>query len=244
MIRAVLFDVDDTLCDDTGHFQNAARRIGEWVNAAHPHVDAGFVAETYRAVSDHFWTHEIALVTPEPLARVRERLWRRAFAKLEIEPDPRLLDDVLVEYARLRLQELPALHVGAHETLDRLRAEGVGVGVVTNGLSETHVPKLERLGIARRVDVCLMPDRIGCAKPDPRPFHLACEALGVLPEATAHVGDSLNSDVRGAQGAGLRGIWFNPSRKAHPGECHALPDAVVHSLPELLEWVLAFNAPR
>ncbi len=244
MIHAVLFDVDDTLCDDTGHFLSAARAIGARVAAEYPGTDPAIVAHTYRAVSDHFWTREIALSTPEPLAVVRERLWRRAFQRLGIEPGPRLLGDVLVEYARLRLDVMPALHDGALETIDTLRERGFAVGIVTNGLSETHVPKLERLGLAERVAVSLMPDRIGCAKPEPGPFRMACESLGVLPAHTVHVGDSLHSDVRGAKNAGLRAVWFNPDRNEHPGEPIPLPDAQIHALAELPDLVMGWNATR
>lgn len=244
MIRAVLFDVDDTLCDDTGHFLNAARAIGERVASAHTNVDPTTVAETYRGVSDRFWTQEIALSAPEPLATVRERLWRRAFDRLAIEPARELLDDVLVEYARLRLDVMPALHENALETLDTLRSFGIAVGVVTNGLSETHVPKLQRLGIAERVSVSLMPDRIGCAKPEPGPFWMACEMLGVAPAETVHVGDSLHSDIRGARNAGLRAVWFNPKRLEHPGEPLTVPDAEIHALGHLPDLVMGWRAAR
>ena len=244
MIRAVLFDVDDTLCDDTGHFLGAAHGIGTRIASVHPHLPPEAVVETYRGVSDRYWTQEIALTAPEPLGIVRERLWRRAFSQLGIAPDPPLMAEVLAEYARLRLDELPALHEGALSMLEQLRAGGYRLGVVTNGLSETHVPKLQRLGLASRVDICLMPDVVGVAKPDPGIFHLACSQLGALPEQTVHVGDSLHSDVTGATRAGLHAVWFNPDRKEHPGGDIPRPCVTLHRLVELPKCLHQEFAPR
>jgi phosphoglycolate phosphatase len=51
---------------------------------------------------------------------------------------------------------------------------------------------------------------IGIEKPDPRPFVLALEALGVGPESCIHVGDSLRSDVVGAINVGMTAIHVDP----------------------------------
>ncbi|MFM7321662.1 MAG: HAD family hydrolase [Armatimonadota bacterium] len=230
MIRAVLFDIDDTLCDDTGHFTRAAERVAGFAEASLPGLTSGALAETYLEVSDHYWTREIALTKPEPLGVVRERLWRRAFARLDLEPPQPILSSILAEYARLRLEVLPELHPGALEVLGELRSRGLRVGLVTNGLSETHVPKATRLGLLAHADTFLMPDRTGWAKPHPRVFELACADLGVPLSATLHVGDSLSADVGGAKAAGCGAVWFNPQRKAHPGKDHPLPDHVIEDL--------------
>lgn len=49
---------------------------------------------------------------------------------------------------------------------------------------------------------------VGFAKPDPRLFLLACEAHGVAPEETLHIGDDLEADVLGARQAGLQAAWL------------------------------------
>jgi len=49
---------------------------------------------------------------------------------------------------------------------------------------------------------------LGAAKPDPRIFHAACDALGVEPGATLHIGDDLELDVLAARRAGLHAAWL------------------------------------
>lgn len=232
MIRAVLFDVDDTLCDDTGQMRRAIGEVAGHAARRMPGLETGALFDAYMEVSDHYWTYEISLTTPEPLGRVRERLWRRAFTLLGHDPHPEVLGDVVDRYGKMRRDDLPDLFDGVHDCFAQLRADGIKLGIVTNGLSETHVPKIAALGLDRHVDTVLMPDLTGVAKPDPRQFHIACERLEVAPHETAHVGDSLSSDVGGAVSAGLVAIWFNPHGHDRRDGA-ARPHAEVRSLREV-----------
>ena len=72
------------------------------------------------------------------------------------------------------------------------------------------------------------PEVIG--KPAPHLFRVALARLGVPPEDAAMVGDSLNSDVRGAQGVGLRTIWIAPPGATSEG---IRPDITIHHFDEL-----------
>ena len=51
---------------------------------------------------------------------------------------------------------------------------------------------------------------LGIAKPDPRIFAPALDALGTDPARTLHVGDSVHYDIRGAQAAGMPAVHFDP----------------------------------
>ena len=72
------------------------------------------------------------------------------------------------------------------------------------------------------------PEVVG--KPMPHIFRVALTRLGLPPEETAMVGDSLISDVRGAQAVGLRTIWLAPPG-AVAAEGH--PDLTIHAFAEL-----------
>ena len=61
-------------------------------------------------------------------------------------------------------------------------------------------------------------------KPDTDPFERALSGLGVDPHEAVHVGDSLASDVAGANAAGLTSVWVSWEREATDG---AVPDVTV-----------------
>ncbi len=72
------------------------------------------------------------------------------------------------------------------------------------------------------------PEVVG--KPEPHIFRIALARLALPPEATAMIGDSLASDVLGAQAVGLRTIWLAPP-DALPGAIR--PDLSIHSFAEV-----------
>lgn len=90
---------------------------------------------------------------------------------------------------------------GARETLERLRARGLRVGVVANW--DCALPgHLRRLGLDGLLDTVVTSARAGVAKPDPAIFELALRELGAQPERALHVGDEA-CDEEGARAAGL-----------------------------------------
>ena len=66
-------------------------------------------------------------------------------------------------------------------------------------------------------------------KPEPPLFRIALERLGLEPTATAMVGDSVPSDIRGARALGMRTVLYAPDGEAPAGEA----DLIVRSFPEL-----------
>jgi putative hydrolase of the HAD superfamily len=115
------------------------------------------------------------------------------------------------------------------ETLDRLRARGLRLGVVSNADGRVRA-LLEDLDLARRFDVIVDSRVVGVEKPHPRIFEIALEALGEAPARAVHVGDFPQVDVVGARRAGIRPVLLDPLGVARDPGC-----PVIRRLPELLE---------
>jgi putative hydrolase of the HAD superfamily len=102
-----------------------------------------------------------------------------------------------------------AVQAGSTESLARLRAAGLRLGVVSN--SDGRVEQaLEAAGLRHYFDVVIDSALVGLEKPDPRIFQAALAALRVAPEEALYVGDLYEVDVLGAQAAGIRAILFGP----------------------------------
>ena len=238
-IRAVLFDLDDTLCDDLSAAERCIRAAAARAAQHLPGMSADALTDAYLRLSDAHW-HSIDLIVPPSLAEVRAFLWRGALEECgQGACDPAIVDDVIALYGDLRHTDIH-LFPDALPTLDRLRAQGFRLALVTNGVSETHAEKVVGLGIRDHFDALLMPDVIGFAKPDARVFHTACRQLGVAAGEAVMVGDSLVSDVAGARNAGLAALWYNPRRLPLPPDAVA-PNAQVYSLSDVEAIV---RAPR
>jgi HAD superfamily hydrolase (TIGR01662 family) len=125
---------------------------------------------------------------------------------------------------------------GAKEALDRLRAAGVRVGVVTNqsGLARGLLTTDQVAAVNARVDellgpfdvweVCPHAPAAGCACRKPRPGMIvaALAQLGAVPEQSALIGD-IGSDVAAAQAAGTR-VVLVPTDQTLPAEVAAAPE--------------------
>jgi putative hydrolase of the HAD superfamily len=86
--------------------------------------------------------------------------------------------------------------------LERWQRRGLALAVVSN--FDSRLPGLlEGLGLARWLQLVVVSSAAGAAKPDPDPFRLALEGLGLEASQAWHVGDS-PEDVQGAAAAGLR----------------------------------------
>jgi len=140
------------------------------------------------------------------------------------QPEATEMADVCFEafiHARHQLTVFPE----AEPMLKALRQHFL-LGVITNGNAD-----VQRVGLADYFHFALRAEDIGIAKPDARLFQEALQRGGVDASAAVHVGDHPGDDIAGAQQAGLRAVWFNPTGKAWEGDKH--PDAQIRSLTQL-----------
>ncbi len=153
-----------------------------------------------------------------------------------------LTDQFLGGGDRSRLSEAAARHwaYGPGDLHDdvlptvRALAERYRLGVVANQRSLVR-EALARDGVAPFIDVWAISDDVGAEKPDPRIFQHALSAAGIPARDAVHVGNRLDTDVRGAHRVGLRSVWVLR------GEAPTVPtlaqrdepDAVIAGLDEL-----------
>jgi 2-haloalkanoic acid dehalogenase type II len=119
------------------------------------------------------------------------------------------------------------------EVPDALRAlaRHFRTGVVANADHDYLMRCLDHNGL--RFDLRVDSETARCYKPEPRIFQQACDALSVPAGETVMVGDTPETDVRGAQRAGLRAVWLNRDHRDWPGNM-VRPDAVIEELGQLL----------
>jgi histidinol-phosphate phosphatase family protein len=167
-----------------------------------------------------------------------------------LDRDGTLVVDVPYNGDPARVQAMP----GARPALDRLRAAGVRLAVVSNqsGIARGLLTEHEVAAVNRRVEELLGPlgpwcvcphgpdDGCGCRKPAPGLVLEAAARLGVEPERCAVVGD-IGSDVEAARAAGARGVLV-PTARTRREEAAAAPERGA-SLQEAVDLLLG-GAPR
>ena len=105
------------------------------------------------------------------------------------------------------------------------------LGLVTNGAPDLQHFKIDASGLRPYFQTIVVSGEVGIGKPHPRPMQVALHQLGCDPARAAMVGNSLSSDIAGAQNTGVHAIWINRDGAPLTGDAH--PDTTITSLNEL-----------
>lgn len=122
------------------------------------------------------------------------------------------IDEFNADY-QLRLGDTIAYIDDSRELIAGLRGR-VRQYAVTNGTVRAQEKKLVRSGLGELFDGVFISDRVGFEKPAPAFFDRVFEEIGGVDKSRAMiVGDSLTSDMRGGENAGIVTCWYNPEEK-------------------------------
>jgi 2-haloalkanoic acid dehalogenase type II len=121
--------------------------------------------------------------------------------------------------------------------LETLRREGYRLGLISNASDDADVQALiDQSGIRGFFEQIITSAALGIRKPNPRIFHYVLDKMGIEPERSVMVGDTLGADILGAQNAGMSSIWVTrrASKAANSAHLETIrPWAVVENLKEL-----------
>lgn len=215
MIDAVVFDVGETLIDETRHWSEWA----DWLSVPRLTLFAVLGAaiergEHHRTVFDRFR----AGFDLEAETQARQAAgWNYRFGLDDFYPDA-----------------LPCLR--------RLRADGYRIGIAGNQPAEAEAA-LQAAGVV--ADFIASSARWGVDKPSPAFFARVAQAAGVPPARIAYVGDRLDNDMLPALDAGMTAIFIRrgPWGHIHPAkQADGRASAVIRCLDELPEALAALSS--
>jgi putative hydrolase of the HAD superfamily len=227
--KAVIFDLDDTLCDYAAAREARLRRAFT--------LSRGSPDQSRQALDVDRMIAESIQMHPHGADHFEE-----LFARFGIA-DPREARAAADWYRSNRFHGL-RLFPGVEAVFSTVRdAVSVAdprvvrpIGIVTNGPTEVQRAKLDLLGIDNLVDFVLVSEEFGVAKPDPEIFREALRLAGVRAEEAVFVGDSVEFDMAGAQAAGIPTVWVNRQQRpwTEPGPP---PTRQIRSLADLPQLV-------
>ncbi len=132
----------------------------------------------------------------------------------------------------------------AVDTLARLSADGLGIGVLSNTMwpSEHHEAVFARDELLDYIDVAVYSSELPVAKPHLAAFETVLDGLGVSAAEAVFVGDRPWDDVHGAQQVGMRAILIPHSRLGDQAvDVHVQPDAIAHRLSDVVDIVRSWR---
>lgn len=222
--KAVFLDMDGTFLD----FQ-AAEKEAFYKTLKGSKIEPDEVRyQRYSSINDSLWKAfergEIAKET------IRSSRFTLLFQELGLDAD----GDAAEEFYERALGEGHALMPHAREVLQYL-SERYALYVVTNGFKNVQKSRLRLADIERFMVKSFISEEVGFQKPQKEFFDVCFAEIvpALKPTEVLLIGDSLTSDILGAQNAGIASCWFNPD--GIPNESGAEPDYEIRSLLELKE---------
>lgn len=203
MLTTLFFDLDDTLLDF-----KAGEAIAIRQTLSRSGIDpTAEMTALYSAINQSQWEllEEGKLTRDQVLLRRFDLL----FETLGIPGDSRQTQET---YETLLAQQHPFLP-GARELLEELFPK-YPMYLVSNGTATVQDQRLRDADLGRYFRRVFISERVGVDKPH-REFFLRCfsEIPDFSPDQGLIIGDSLTSDMRGGNNAGLHTCWFNPKHK-------------------------------
>jgi putative hydrolase of the HAD superfamily len=197
-MKAVIFDLDNTLFDHTG---SAERALRSWVTELGLTPTDELVAQWFVIEDEQYprW------LSGELSHQGQRRARLQAFLPLIDRPVPTTeagLDEAFEGYLT-QYRSTWIAYPDARPALEVARGNGWRIGVLTNGNTVQQNAKLAAIGLADLIDVVCTSEALGLSKPAPEAYLRTCEALGADPADVLMIGDNLELDVVAAQSAGL-----------------------------------------
>ena len=225
--RYILLDADMTLLD----FRRAERGALQRTLSKHGLPQDEGTIRTYSRINDALWK-ALARGEVDQDFLVVER-FAALLRTLDADGDPQALNRDYATFLGEEAWPLP----GALEFCRRLADAGLTLAIATNGLPTAQRGRYHRSGLDQSVPHLFISMELGAQKPDPLFFDRVLAALGVEDRAQAvMIGDGLDTDILGANRAGIDSIWYDPEKRPPSGP--AQPDYTAGSYEDILKILL------
>ncbi|ELB2258243.1 HAD-IA family hydrolase [Vibrio parahaemolyticus] len=234
MLKAIFFDMDETLCGTSQADKAAGQKFAAWIQQTYPQVSdpqaflQRYLQGVYKKLNAEF-PQLVALLPDENAFRCG--LIQTILAEDGIHIDAEQAQQAQHYFDSARMGAF-TFFPGVKEMLTDLRKRYKLV-VITNGPIFSQHPKLKATQMDEWVDHII----VGGEEPEEKPaasiFQKALNLVDVKPEEAIHIGDSLAADIAGANNMGILSVWVNATGASNPTEI--TPNFEIRETVELKE---------
>ncbi|MGP8308025.1 HAD family hydrolase [Vibrio sp. YIC-376] len=234
MLKAIFFDMDETLCGTSQADKVAGQEFAAWIKETYPQLAdpnkflQRYLQGVYKKLNAEF-PQLVALLPDENAFRCG--LIKTILAEQGIEISAEQAQQAQHFFDAARMNAFSFLP-GVKEMLVEL-SQNYTLVVITNGPIFSQHPKLAATQMHEWVDHII----VGGEEPEEKPaasiFEKALNLADVKAEEALHIGDSLAADIAGANNMEILTVWVNPTGAANPTDIE--PDYEVRDTVELTE---------
>ena len=206
MVKAVIFDLDNTLYDYEKTNDLAMKELAKIGASLFDVSEEKFLQvydEAKSFVKQHICVGQASQHNRIFYAQRTAEIFGKGQAHLPLKLYNAYWDNFI---------EHIELYDGALDFLRELKSHEIRLAVCTDMTAHIQYRKLERLGIADIIDCMVTSEEAGVEKPSPIMFHLTLDKTGTHSSDTIYIGDSFERDIIGAQNVAMQAVWFTAGR--------------------------------
>lgn len=227
-ISVITIDLDDTLWDNKPTLEYAENQLYIWLKYNAPRLTESF------SIAD-FKTHRKKIAEQNP--DLHHDMTKQRYESLVMLAEEKGYNKSLAAIAMkvfLQARNRVTLYDDVVPVLNEL-SHKYDLVAVSNGNAD-----IKKIGIDKYFKLAITPSDIGTSKPDPLVFEIIMERMNLTPGMLIHIGVEPETDIIGAQKAGIRNIWLNRNNLEWP--CgYPFPDAEIYTLYDLIPVLNTFN---
>jgi len=212
MISVVTFDLWNTLFTKKSYSEIRLDSLYNFLKKQDIPISTNIVENAYHS---KFHFHE---VTFEDInfhhIYTKERI-TRVFKELELKIEDEEIEKLRLELESLMINDPPLLKTGVTNTLEELAPDYQLALISNTGVTPGPIISqvLENYGILQYFDVTIYSDETGLFKPHPKMFEIPLNELNCKAANAIHIGDMVETDVKGANDFDMLSIWLNDSNE-------------------------------
>lgn len=192
MVKAVIFDLDDTLYNELDYVLQGFRNVAE------------YLAKEYSIDVDEVHEQMCGILKEQGRGKIFDSVCEIYHIDTPVKK--------LVEIYRATKPKL-SFYPDAEEVISTLRKKNIGLGLITDGCSQVQHRKIDALCLSDLMDAVLATDDLGkdeegkpYCKPNPKVYEVVLEKLQCKPQEAVYIGDNPQKDFIGAKALGMKTI--------------------------------------
>lgn len=212
-VRAILFDMDNTLFDFVAAQTAACCAVTRLLGVPDEHSLYSYFLHSAHGYESH----------ENILDFIRDRGIKGSGA---YEASRRIYEQEKIRFI--------TPYPGVVDTLTRIRENGLPMGVITDAHSRDAILRLEKAGLLPFFSCMVSYDLVKVKKPAPEPFMAALEMLGSAADEVLLVGDSLQRDIEPGRSLGIRTVYARYGDRFSGDLVEVRADYTIDSMADLL----------